>query len=74
MLFNVHYGHYCALNHCFNYLINIIASYLCLFYQRELEGIEAEDNTCISTNNSKSTFLNTVKPRITNLEVTNFLV
>jgi len=38
MLFNFHYNHHCALNHCYNYLINII------FYQSQLKETEAEDN------------------------------
>lgn len=38
MLFDFHYSHHCALNHCFNYLINIMS------FQSQLKETEAEDN------------------------------
>ena len=65
MLFNFHFSHYCALNHCFNYLINI------MFYQSQLKETEAEDNMLFFiSNKSKSAFLITVKSRLTNLDIT----
>ena len=38
MLFDFHYSHHCALNHCFNYLINIMS------FQSQPKETEAEDN------------------------------
>ena len=38
MLFDFYYSHHCALNHCFNYLINIMS------FQSQLKEAEAEDN------------------------------
>ena len=61
MLFDFHYSHHCALNHCFNYLINIMS------FQSQLKETEAEDNIlffCFKT------ILIAVKSRLTNPDIT----